>query len=90
MMIDVPSSQSATEGERASKMLSNQHSEVGRDLSRLRPGVGGSEKGRRSEDGGVRRFPGSWPPGPGRASRLRWSTCAGPREVSREGRSFIG
>ncbi|MEJ1278618.1 hypothetical protein NN561_009540 [Cricetulus griseus] len=35
------------EGERASKALSNQLSKVGRDLSRLRPGVGGLEKERR-------------------------------------------
>lgn len=62
MLIDVPSSQSTTEGERASKMLSNQHSEVGRDLSRLRPGVGGSEKERRWRS---EAFPGQLASGPG-------------------------
>lgn len=41
---------------------------------------------RRSEDGGVRRAPGSWPPGPGRASRERLVICAAACEVSGEGR----
>lgn len=61
-MIDVPSSQSATEVERASKMLSNQHSEAGRDLSRLRPGVGEAEKERRWRS---EAFPGLLASGPG-------------------------
>lgn len=45
--MDVLSSQSATEKERASKVLSNHYPEVGRSHSRLRPWVGGQEKERK-------------------------------------------